>query len=813
MYIIKCDGLPILDMKVEDYIVFDPIVNVGTNTVGECTFKIYNNHPHYDDLHQLKSVFEVSDESGVIFRGRMTNNTRDFYNGKAVDLEGAMAFFNDSMVQPFVFPDDFSNVASSNNVVEHFLDWLIENHNSQVQDFQKLKLGRVTVADPNNYISRSSESVASTWDILKGKLFESSLGGYLCIRYAEDGNYIDYLADFEEVNTQEIRLGENLLDMQHELDASTTYSAIIPIGADIEVEEGGETITKKLTLESIADGDIADGIYKTTLENGLHALYSQTAVDNYGWVCCSVTWDDVTIADNLKNKAKEHLLGTAVFQSDSIEVTATDLHFTDAEISSFRIYKKVKVVSFLHNIEANYNLTKLSIDLVNPQNTKIVVGTIKSTLTDSVSSGGSSGSVTSSGSGGIVQETDPTVPAWAKQPNKPTYTAAEVGALPSTTKIPSKTSDLTNDSDFITTIPSEYVTDSELTAKGYLTSIPSSYVTEEELEAKHYLTSVPDTYVTKNDLDSRGYLTESDIEVELEQFITEVELDAKGYVTEADLDTEGFAKQEDIDSLSDDIQNVSTNLSTEISQLAEDMPTKVSDLTNDSGFLTAVPSEYVTETELANKKYLTSVPSEYVTETELEAKKYLTNIPSEYLTESDVINNLTSSVINQPLSAKQGAVLKGLIDATEKKIPNKTSQLTNDSGFLTSVPDSYVTEAELENKGYLTEVPSEYMTSELLEQKGYMTEAKLNLGLYNVVKSVNNIRPDSNGNVDIVGEDGSLKHTHTWSDLATTYEDLVVTSDGANHGGYVKVSDEVPTLKDIEKGGSVSFIESGSTLT
>lgn len=33
-------------------------------------------------------------------------------------------------------------------------------------------------------------------------------------------------------------------------------------------------------------------------------------------------------------------------------------------------------------------------------------------------------------------ETDPTVPSWAKQPNKPTYTASEVGALPSTTVIP-----------------------------------------------------------------------------------------------------------------------------------------------------------------------------------------------------------------------------------------------------------------------------------------------------------------------------------------------------------------------------------------
>ena len=39
---------------------------------------------------------------------------------------------------------------------------------------------------------------------------------------------------------------------------------------------------------------------------------------------------------------------------------------------------------------------------------------------------------------------------WAKQSNKPSYTANEVGALPNTTKIPAKTSDLTNDNGFIT---------------------------------------------------------------------------------------------------------------------------------------------------------------------------------------------------------------------------------------------------------------------------------------------------------------------------------------------------------------------------
>ena len=36
-------------------------------------------------------------------------------------------------------------------------------------------------------------------------------------------------------------------------------------------------------------------------------------------------------------------------------------------------------------------------------------------------------------------------------------------------------------------------------------------------------------------------------------------------------------------------------------------------------------------------------------------------------------------------------------------LPTKTSDLTNDSGFITSIPEEYITETELETKGYLTE--------------------------------------------------------------------------------------------------------------
>lgn len=52
-----------------------------------------------------------------------------------------------------------------------------------------------------------------------------------------------------------------------------------------------------------------------------------------------------------------------------------------------------------------------------------------------------------------IKESDPTVPAWAKRPTKPKYTAAEVGAMPADTEIPTmpkKVSELENDAGYLT---------------------------------------------------------------------------------------------------------------------------------------------------------------------------------------------------------------------------------------------------------------------------------------------------------------------------------------------------------------------------
>ena len=374
MYQIRCDESVLFDPRDEELVLLNPKCKLEVNTVGEGSFTILSNHPHYDKLKKLRSIFEIRQDDQPIFRGRMTNNSRDFYNCLSVDLEGVLAFTNDSIVPPFVFPDAFPDATRASNMAEYFLRWLIEEvHNNQVEPWQRLYVGNVTVRDPNNFISRSSESYLSTWEVLKTRLFESSLGGYLCIRYEEDGNYIDYLESFEQTNGQGITFSENLLDLNNESDASSTYSAILPLGAD--------TDGVRLTLERLDDGNLSDDLVKSS-----KFIYSNSAKDDYGWICVppeEATWDDVTDVENLKTKAMEYLSGTAVLFSSTITIKAVDLSFTDDQIQSFRIYKNILVNSPVHGVvNASYPLTQLDIDIMNPQNTIITIGDTVRTLVD-----------------------------------------------------------------------------------------------------------------------------------------------------------------------------------------------------------------------------------------------------------------------------------------------------------------------------------------------------------------------------------------------------------------------------------------------
>lgn len=150
-------------------------------------------------------------------------------------------------------------------------------------------------------------------------------------------------------------------------------------------------------------------------------------------------------------------------------------------------------------------------------------------------------------------ETDPTVPAWAKAASKPTYTAAEVGALPNTTTIPSKTSDLTNDSGFITGY-----TETDPTVPSWAKASTKPTYTAAEVGALPDDTVIP-TVPTKVSAfqNDAGYLTS---------------------YTETDPTVPSWAKQSTKPSYT----------AAEVGALPNTthIPTNTSDLTNDSGFIT-----------------------------------------------------------------------------------------------------------------------------------------------------------------------------------------------------------------------------------
>ena len=374
------------DPREDELIVNSPKCKLEVNTVGSASFSIYATHPYYNYLQKMRSVVEISQDGNTIFKGRIANDTRDFNNIKAVVVEGKMACFNDSVVKPFAFPEDFASdeeyqtAAESGNVVEFFLNWLIENHNAQVEDFQKFKLGNVTVADPNNYVSFSNNDYASTWSTIESKLFKGSLGGYLCIRYEDDGDYIDYVSDFEYTNIQRIEYGENLLDIKTESDASETYSAVLPLGMKQKDISDNSDDESRLTLEKLPDGNITEDIVKKG-----DTLYSISAVEKFGFIYAptkNTTFEDVSLASNLQDRGIEFLTKTAVKLKNTITINAIDLHFSDDEIAAFRIYRNILVNSQPHDHEGIYKLTKLDIDILNPQNTKITLGDTTQTLTD-----------------------------------------------------------------------------------------------------------------------------------------------------------------------------------------------------------------------------------------------------------------------------------------------------------------------------------------------------------------------------------------------------------------------------------------------
>lgn len=229
------------------------------------------------------------------------------------------------------------------------------------------------------------------------------------------------------------------------------------------------------------------------------------------------------------------------------------------------------------------------------------------------------------------------------------------------------------------------------------------------------ITSLEEGVESYNELTDRPQI--NSIELSGNKSLEELGIQPKGnYVTEETLTSKDYV--------------TNTQLTAGLSSKANksEIPTKVSELENDSGFITSIPEEYVTEKELSAKGYATTADvnskleskanksttltgygiTDAYTKSEVDAKvssvyKFKGSVanfealPSESNVVGDVYN-VEDTGANYAWDGSAWDKLSETVDLTsyalKSEIPTKVSQLNNDS--------NYVTEETLTSKDYAT---------------------------------------------------------------------------------------------------------------
>ena len=315
--------------------------------------------------------------------------------------------------------------------------------------------------------------------------------------------------------------------------------------------------------------------------------------------------------------------------------------------------------------------------------------------------------------------------------------------------IPSTTSDILNDSGFITVsaIPTDissfendvgYITESAIPTNvgafnndaGYITesAIPST-VSSFENDAGYITASVVPTKVSELENDS-GFITASAIPSTISSFEND-----SGYITESAIPSNVGAFANDVGYLTSvswgDVGDkpdvaLTSDIPSNVSELVNDsgyitassLPTKVSELENDSGYLSAVSWGIVTD-----KPAIPSSTSDLVNDSGFITLEDVPPVPSNLSDYNNDVGFITMSAVPSKVSELTNDT--GFITASQvPPAPSKVSELQNDTGFITmsAVPSKV---SELDNDtGFITAsaipaIPSK--TSELDNDSGFIT--------------------------------------------------------------------------------------------
>lgn len=326
-------------------------VSEDAENIDSLTLSAPFNHPYIDSIKPMASVIICKKGEETVFEGRALDDGSDLYNTHTWTCESALAYLKDTMQPPF----------SYKGTLKGLFEQFIFVHNKAVEQQKQFKVGNITVTDDNDYVAYSSSDYSVTMDAIKNKLINTH-GGYLMVRYENDGKYLDYLDDFKTKSVQKVEYGKNITDVKITRDHTERVTVLIPLGAKKKITdaEGNE-------IESEARVDI------TSVNGGKNYISDDAAVKEIGWIWKSEVWDDVTLPSNLLRKAKSRL-SDLVNGVTSIQLTIVDESDTGADIGDIRARMYVECISKPHGINGTYLCVSRTRDYLNPAGNTITIG-------------------------------------------------------------------------------------------------------------------------------------------------------------------------------------------------------------------------------------------------------------------------------------------------------------------------------------------------------------------------------------------------------------------------------------------------------
>ena len=351
MYKVKMDGQVLYYPGDKEAVLTAPTVNLQTGYAGTFEFTVPPINPLYDKIQNRRSMVSVFRDSTEIFYGEVRKQPKvDRYKNKSVYCAGAMSFLSDSL-QPQAEYHDMTP--------EQMLGAFLDIHNSQVEDRKKIYLGIVTITDPNDSLYRYT-NFENTLKAVREKLVDK-LGGYLRLRHENDRLYLDWitLEEYGKYCDQPIEFGLNLLDYSKSVTAESLVTALIPLGARLQEESDIEALEKYVDI--------------TSVNGGSNYIYSQDAVDEFGWVWTTQTWQDVTEPSNLLRKGREWLADNQ-FEELELTLTAVDLSAMDKEYTAFDIGDRIQCRAKPYGMDRVFPVMEMTIPLQQPDNAKLTLG-------------------------------------------------------------------------------------------------------------------------------------------------------------------------------------------------------------------------------------------------------------------------------------------------------------------------------------------------------------------------------------------------------------------------------------------------------